>query len=118
MAFSNPLVLTINSVAKNLAKINTDNFGSEYLLIESLSEFRAKIRHSRRTNKGIVYDRHNIEIVETVYATSTVPEFDRKVYLVLENKKGDSTSSLEDIGDAFSALLNTAAYTNLVSWQN
>lgn len=118
MAFSNPIVVTVNSVAKNLARINNDNYGSEYLLIESDREFRMKIRHTTSTISGTKYDRHNVELTETVYAADPVPEYHRKVYLVLENKKGDSATTIGYLGDAFTTFVAGSVFTDLVAWQN
>jgi hypothetical protein len=71
--------VTINAVAKVLSKINQDNYASEYFLKETLSEFRLRVRHTKdRVSAGSKErHRHQISLTETVYATTTAPQFDR-----------------------------------------
>lgn len=118
MAFSNPETITVNSVAKSLQKINTDNYGSEYLLIEETGEYRMKIRHSRRSVKGVNYDRHNVELSHVVYGTGDTPDKTRLAYIVFEHKTGDSATELGYLGAAFSAFLDAGAYADLIAWSN
>jgi len=118
MAIADPLVITLAVAgAKSLNKINQDNYGSEFLLRETLVEYRAKVRHSvtKPDANGVVYDRHNFEVVITTFATSTVPEFHEKFYFVQENVRGQTNVDLPDAvadlmiasTDAFLVKLNT-----------
>lgn len=118
MAFSNPISITIDSVQKDLDRINQDNYGSEYFLSETDGEYRLKIRHSRRTVGSTKYDRHNIEFVHTVYAAGDVDEFNRKVYLVLENKVGDDSTAVTDMSVGYSTFIDSTAIGNLLAWSN
>jgi hypothetical protein len=79
MAFGATLTITVNAVAKVLNRINQDNYGSEYYLRSSTDEYRVKIRHSKESplSDGRQFDRHNVEVTHTVFATSTVPEIKR-----------------------------------------
>lgn len=118
--FGNTLVLTVNSVAKTLTKINQDGYASEYLLRDTLDSFRAKIRHTRVTKKGAVtgYDRHNVEVVHTVYATTLVPEIVRKVYLVFEQDTADAmTFEVKALADWLIASSN-ASIVSLANWES
>lgn len=101
--FADPYVVTINSVAKNLVRINQDKYSSEYLLREALGEYRVSIRNSTRFDKrlGVTLDRHNIELVHTIFPVAPATTgFTRKVYLVIENQQGDTLTDpvLEAIG--------------------
>lgn len=91
--FADPAVVTISGTGKSLVKINQDKYSSEYMLRESLGEYRLSIRNStRRDSKlGVDLDRHNIELVHTIYpvAPSTIG-ITRKCYVVVENQKGDT----------------------------
>ncbi len=92
--FSDTLTVTINAVAKNLVRINQDRYSSEYFLRETLGEYTLKIRNTTYLDKargGISVDRHNIELVHTVYpaAPSTVT-LKRKAYVVFENDRSDT----------------------------
>lgn len=100
--------------AKVLNKVDGgNNYASEYLLKDTLSEFRAKVRHSK-TSAG--KDRHNIELVETVYATATEVEFTRKVYIVWENEPADvDYDNIDGLADYLTVGANLAA---LMGWES
>lgn len=102
------LVLPCPAGNLTLQKINQDGYSSEYLLKQTLSEVRARVRHSKvkATATEPEYDRHNIEVVETVYATDEVPLYKRKVYMVFECKLGDS--SVENIDGLCDYLIASA----------
>lgn len=91
--FADPAVVTINAVAYNLVRINQDNYSSEYFLRSATQEYRVKIRNNTYLDKarGVSMDRHNVEIVETVFpvAPATLSTV-RRFYVVLENQEGDS----------------------------
>lgn len=111
--------ITINNgAAKVLTLINNDSYSSEYLLKDTLSEFRLKIRHSK-TKAG--QDRHNVELVESVYPTEALPSGrQRKVYFVIENDYDDTTASVANadaIADLEIATAN-AFLNQLMGWQS
>lgn len=81
---ANTLTLTVNGVAKVLVRINQDAYASEYRLASATDEYRMKIRHSNTTKNGVKYDRHNLEVVHTVFAAGATPEYSRKFYVVSE----------------------------------
>lgn len=117
MAIQDPLVLSINGNSKSLNRINQDNYGSEFLLTESLAEYRAKVRHSKLKpdRNGIAYCNHNFEIVITTYATESTPESYEKFYFNMIRKPGvvdvDLPDAVADLmiasTDAFLLKLNT-----------
>lgn len=74
---ANTLTLTINAIAKVLVRVNQDNFGSQYQLKSATESIVMKIRTSTDTNKGQLFDRHNVEVVHTVYGVAPAPD---KVY--------------------------------------
>jgi ABC-type phosphate transport system substrate-binding protein len=116
--FSNTIVLTVNSVAKTLTKINQDSYASEYLLRDVLDSFRLKIRHSVAKRGLLSFDRHNVEIVHTVYATTTTVEIVRKVYLVFEQDTADTvTFEVKALADWLIASSN-AAIVSLSNWES
>lgn len=91
--FQDPSTVTINGVAKNLVRIRHDDYSSEYSLRGAADELRLFIRNSTYLDKkrGVVVDRHNVELVQTVFpvapATRSVR---RKAYVVVENEQGDT----------------------------
>lgn len=121
MAFASPLVLTINAVAKSLAKINQDNYGSEYYLRESTGDYRVKIRHS--TDKAVVgtgqVHRSNVTVVQTVFSTvAGVPDESYEISMTVRNGKGADATKVGYLGSALSALMVQARFEDLVGWLN
>jgi len=115
LMFGDTVGLTINSVSETLTKINQDGYSSEYLERDSTSELRFKIRHSKVTVKGKSYDRHNVEIIETVFATATEDEFQRKAYFVFETLPKDGNADLMEALGTFADATNLA---KLILWES
>jgi len=89
------LSVTISGSAKVLPKIKDGTYDSEYLLRESLQEYRAKVRHSNaKDTNGVVQDRHNVEFTVKVFATSSTPEYIDKMYFVLQSNAGRSVAAI------------------------
>lgn len=121
MAFADTITVTINSVAKVLARINQDGYSSEYFLRSTTDEFRLKIRNSSYTNattKKLV-DRHNVEFIQTIYpvAPATVPTI-RKAYTVLENERVDTLTDPLNFDLGYLAFLTSANITKLINYES
>lgn len=71
---ANTLTLTVNAVDKVLARVNQDNYSSEYRLRSPTESWILKIRNSTESSNGFKYDRHNVEISHIVFATTSTPE--------------------------------------------
>lgn len=119
--FADPAVLTVNSVAKNLVRINQDRYSSEYLLRSATEEFRLFIRNTSRTDRqrGVSIDRHNVELVHTVFpvapsVTSTI----RKAYFVFENQAGDTLTDPVHDALALTGFLTQANLNRLVNQES
>lgn len=118
--YADPQTITVNAVAKAMNRINSDNFASEYFLRNTLDEFRLKIRHSNyvdKTSKKII-DRHNVEFVQTVYATSTVPQIVRKAYVVFENERADGSTEPLNFDSGFIAWFTSPNITKLLNLES
>lgn len=118
MSVADPTTLTLIRGSTALVKINQDKFASTYRFNDATSKVEMNIRHSTRTSEGVIYDRHNIEIVETIYATSTVPQLVRKVYLV--NDQPSSDTSIVNITGLLTGLTasSNALLTKLMNWES
>lgn len=112
--------ITVNAVAKTLAKINQDGYSSEYYLRETLQEFRMKIRHSkdRPAADGVQVDRHNVELTQTVYATSTTPEIIRRSYTVITNRFNDDSTAVGYLQGALNGFLTSANVAKFANWES
>lgn len=118
--FSDTITFTINSIAKDLSKINQDKYSSEYLLRETGSEYRARIRHSSFVDKarGVTVDRHNVELTQTIFATSTDPQINKKAYIVFENDSRDAATSSQKFVAGYAAFMTEANVLKLVNWES
>lgn len=121
MTIPNPLVITYNAVAKNLPRINQDGYGSEYFLEEATQSFRVKIRHSRSNPKGSLgsaVQRHNVELLHTVFGVSGAPDSLRKTYVVIEHDSTGPATELGYLQSALNGLLLSPFVSDLRGWQN
>lgn len=120
--FTDTITITINAVAKVLNRVNQDGYGSEYFLRETTGSFRLKLRNTSYLDKSrgsIKVDRHNIELVETVFAVApaTVNTV-RKMYSVLENDLTDSIVSSAKFGVGLAGFHTEANLTKLLNWES
>lgn len=114
------ITVTVNAVAKAMKKINQDSFSSEYLLRETLMEYRLKIRHSQEKAlvSGRPMDRHNVEFTQTTYPVgSTDPGRVRQVYYVIRNSRDDAAAEVDYLGDGLADWLKTNTPL-LVGWES
>lgn len=121
MSFADPAVITINGVAKNLIRIRQDGYSSEYLLRTATDEYRFNVRNTSYTDKkrGVSIDRHNVELIQTVYpvAPATLSTI-RKVYMVVENQKGDTLTDPLNVALGFLAYLSGSSGANVTKMLN
>ena len=121
MAFADTITVTINSVAKTLARINQDSYSSEYFLRSTTDEFRLKIRNSSYVNKasGRTVDRHNVELQQVVYPVlpSTISTT-RKAYCVLENERVDTLADPLNFDLGFVAFFTSPTITKLINYES
>lgn len=117
---ANPLVLPHADGDITCIKINQDSYSSEYLAKSALSETRVRIRHTKTkaTADRPSYERHNVELVTTVYKTESAAEYQRKTYIVLEQLPSDMDVKLTDcLCDWLIATAN-ANTTSLLNWES
>jgi hypothetical protein len=111
------LTISVNAVNKVLKRINQDNYATRYFLHEATQNFTVNIRHSVETSNGSKVDRHNVEIIQDVFATATAPAISRSAYFVLRNSGTDDYDAAGYIGTAVADLLKVAGnMSDLTSW--
>nr|UOL48987.1 MAG: putative coat protein [Leviviridae sp.] len=121
VTLANPMPLTFNSVAKSLPRINQDNYGSEYYLLEATQSFRLKIRHSTESvqKDGTQFDRHNVELTHTVLPTSTTPTIVTQTYMVFRDlPTGTTPANLGYVSGALTGLMTSDNVGALFGWVN
>lgn len=117
----NTLTLPQAGGDKVLVKISEQNYSSEYLLRASLDEYRARIRHTKvgpTAQRPYEADRHNFEVVHTVFQAGDVPQYERKFYFVIETKPGDTATALADAIADLMILSTNAFLVSLNGWES
>lgn len=122
MAFPDTVTITINTVAKVLTKVRSDDYSSEYRLrTAGVDEFRFFIRNSSYRDKttGRMVDRHSVELTQTILpvAPSEIPTV-RKMYNVLENQQVDTIADPAKFGVGFVGFLTEANITKLLNFES
>jgi len=121
MSFAPTVAITINAIAKVLNFINQDGYASEYYLKTATEDFRLKLRNSSYNDKtrGVKVDRHNIELVHTIYpvAPATLSTI-RKYYSILENDFSDSAVDVSKFAAGVSAFQTEANFLKLLNWES
>lgn len=118
---SDPAVVTINAVAKNLVRINQDGYSSEYQLISATDKLSFNVRNSSRNDKsrGKTIYRHNVEVVWTVFPVSpSTISMVRKAYVVLENEEGDTLVDPRNLVLGLQAFLTSANWDKILNQES
>lgn len=101
-------------------KIREDAYSSEYMFRNTTDQYIVRIRHSKTkaANGEASKDRHNLEVVHTIFATATVPEFERKFYFVIEHLPSDTSVALYDAVADKVILSTNLLLTQLLGWES
>lgn len=117
--------ITINlggsgGTARVLNKINQDNYSAEYLDRISTDEVRMRVRHSKESAKGdaLPLDRHNVVVTQTVFATSTDPEYVREFYFVFRASPSDTEADVIDVAEGLAEWTVNANLVKLLGWES
>jgi effector-binding domain-containing protein len=116
---ANTLVVPVNSVNKTLKRINQDQYSTTYYLHEASEEFTVNIRHSKESPQkdGTVFDRHNVELIHTVFATGSDPAYTRVVYIVARNTRSDDYTEVGyDIAAVADIIKASGNIADLLAW--
>jgi hypothetical protein len=119
MALGSSFVLGLAAGSKTLPLVNgPTDFGSEYYLRDTLKSYRVRVRHSNAVRNGVKYDRHNVEVFITTFATSSLPESYHTAYMVVELLPGDTyVEPIDALADWVTASSN-ANVTKLYGWES
>lgn len=121
MSFSNPTVITVNSVDYDCDRIDNGNYGSHYQFSSPTQRFDLKIKHSPEKPKaGVTMHRHNVDLTWTVFSSdATIPDTVRQAYIVLRNGSRDVDVEVPYLLDALTAFLASSTVAeDLVAWNN
>nr|UOL48991.1 MAG: putative coat protein [Leviviridae sp.] len=114
------ITITHNAVSRVLSKINQDNYSGEYLLRTATDEFRVRVRHSvDNAPKGTVaFDRHNIDLSVTTFATPTTVEEVQTANYTVRTRKSSNPANALLAAKALNGWLTDANVTKLIAWES
>lgn len=120
MAFTDPQALTIAGATKNLVRVDSGKYQSEYVLNEATQSFRMLVRSSdlKKEVDGRYKVRHNISLRQTIFATSTTPEIVRSTFHTIEHYAGDVVTDFDDISLAVSGVASAANILKLNNYES
>lgn len=108
-------VLALTSGSKTLPLINNDVYSAEYYLRETLVSYRVQVRHSNFTKNGLTYDRHNVTVTRTTFATATAPEIENTASYTHSVTPGDT---FVELGNALAGWVETSVSVTAASNAN
>lgn len=114
------VTVTYNSVANTLDLINQDNYSSEYYKRTATEEMKLRIRHSNESVKPgqPIFERHQIDLTRTVFATSTTPQRTYQTYTVIRLEKGSDPAAATLLTSAVCGLEASAFVDKVIGWQS
>jgi hypothetical protein len=120
MAFADPTPVTIGGVAKNLVRIDSGKGQSEYRLVEATQSFQMFIRSQELKVEadGRRKWRHNISLRQTVFATSTTPEYVRDASATLTHYSTDDITAVDDTLIAVAGMCTAANIAKLNNFES
>jgi hypothetical protein len=65
-----------------------------------------------------VYDRHNFEVVQKIFANGSVPEYVRKFYFVWEVLPSETSKDLPDAVADLAIASSGAFLTSILGWES
>jgi hypothetical protein len=112
-----PITITIDGTSYSLIKINQDGYSSEWRARSATDLLVLYIRHSSAKRNGVNVDRHNVELVHTIFATSEVAQVVRRAYYVYEVSPEDTSVKMAlSLGTNF--LASESFMGNMVKWDS
>jgi len=120
MSFPDPLVITVNAVAKSLPRVDSGKYTSEYLLVEATGEYRARIRNEKGKVgvDGRSDDRHIVSLKYTLFATATTPVQVRTCAVTIGHKSFDDVTAYDDIALGVIGLITAPNIAKLNSFES
>lgn len=103
---------------------DANNQGSNYRLREDTGETTMAIRHTTyvdKTNtnrKGMLVERHNVEIVQRVFGDNVTADIVRKAYVIIENDRGDALANPQDVAGALQEFLTDANVLSILNGES
>lgn len=118
--FGDSISLTVGGQARVCKKINQDNFSAVYQYRDSVSQLRLTIRHVTTSGRGGApkHDRHNVELVETIFAVGVEPEETSKAYFVMESLPSNTSVALMSALASWATASSNASLEKVLNWES
>lgn len=120
MAFTDPQSVTLQGTARSLARIDAGKGQSEYSYTDATMRVTMVIRNtaSKPDANGRVKERHTISLRQTIFATSSVPEYVRQSSFTIENFFGDDVTAYDDVAIALAGLVTAGNVSKLANFES
>lgn len=124
--FGDTITLPLSSGNVTLVKVDGSKpYSCEYRYGTATEQYRVLVRHSKTKSVsdgrgGLLAprDRHNVEVLHTIFATDVAGEIVRKTYVVIEVGSSDPSAILMDgLADWLIATSN-AQLIKLLNWES
>ena len=107
-----------------LTRVRQDNYSSEYRVnfpgISHLEFFIRNTAYVDNKRNGITVNRHNVELVETMYTTEVgaLAPIRRKMYAVFEADASDDTDQVKQFVSAFAEFFTEANVVKMINFES
>lgn len=117
LMITDPSSLPLASGAISLTRINQDANTSQWRFQNATHRYIMNARHSTVRDKKslLMFDRHNVEVRKTTFATATDVEFEELAYFVVQQRNSNVGT---DLANALANWLVASANANLVKILN
>lgn len=106
MALADPMVVTLQTVAKNLVRRDDGKYYAEYGLTEATQDIVAYVRtvDLKPAADGTPRLRHTITLRQTIFAALNTPEVVREASIRMDHRWNDDVTAWDDVVLAVAAL--------------
>jgi hypothetical protein len=110
------VTVTFNAVATTLAKINQDNYSSEYHFLSSTIQYSLRIRHQDETAKPGMpqYVRHHVDLTRTEFDAVNGDKVYQS-YTVIRHQKGGDPAAARNLTLALNAFETSAVLDKVMN---
>jgi len=115
------VTITINSVPYTLNRLDPGvPFASDYFFRDATQEVTLRVRHSNESVRSgqPAFERHQLDLVQKVYATTTTPERQYQTYTVIRLPKGGDPDAAEHLVAALCSFSTASVVDKVVGWQS
>lgn len=112
--------IVIDGANKVLSRINQDNFGATYLLLEPTGEIQMQVRHNKEKSKlgQPARDRHNVRILQTIFGAAGAPDVVREISTTLVANRSDDRTAFSKVTTGVNTYMSAATVVKVLNWES